>query len=75
MHVVETQAVAILAAPPDLVANSGRLPAMAATEEEALCAAVEEAQRLGADNGAAFAKVSRVTNVDAGRAGGDEGLP
>ena len=59
VHVAEPQAAAAPAALPNPVADAGQLPAVEATEEEALYAAVEEAQRMGAGDGAACAEATQ----------------
>jgi len=62
---VEPQAAAAPAVLP--VADAGRPPVVEATEEEALCAAVEEAQRIGAVDRAACADAPRVAKEAAVR--------
>ena len=71
MHVVEPQAGA---APSVLsVADAGRPPVVRATEEEALCVAVEEAPRIGAVDRAACAETSHVAKEAAVRRQQEDG--
>ena len=73
VHVAEPQAAAAPAALPNPVADAGRLPAVEATEEEALYAAVEEAQRMGAGDGAACAEATQVAKEAADRRQQEDG--
>ena len=52
---------------PDPVADAGRLPVVQATEDEALCAAVNEAQGMSAGEGTAYAKTPCAAKEAAGR--------
>ena len=55
------------AIPPDPVADAGRLPVVEATEDEALCAAVNEAQGMSAGEGTAYAEAPHAAKEAAGR--------
>ena len=55
------------AIPPDPVADAGRLPVVEATEDEALCAAVNEAQGMSAGKEAACAEAPHAAKEAAGR--------
>ena len=68
---MEPQAAAVPAALP--VADAGRLPPVEATEEEALCAAVEETHRMGVGDRTACAEASRVAKEAAGRRQQEDG--
>ena len=55
------------AVPPNPVADAGRLPVVEATEDEALCAAVNEAQEMSAGKEAACAEAPHAAKEAAGR--------